>query len=90
MSHVSREVIRTLLDDFSQDELDATMQLFMAKSADELATTMADFINRQPQEAITYSLLASAIDVMTQQLKKRIEELSNETYRKRAKAARNN
>ena len=70
MVYVKKEEVLELLKGFSQEELGPIRTLFMVPSNDALAAALVRFINIQPQEAITYSLMIDAIEVRTRGIKK--------------------
>ena len=70
MAYVEKDGVLELLKGFSQDELGPIRTLFMVTSNDALAAALVRFINCQPQEAITYSLMIDAIEVRTRRIEK--------------------
>ena len=62
MAYVKKEGVLKRLKTFSQDELSTIRTLFMVTSNDSLAAALVRFINYQPQETITYSLMIDAIE----------------------------
>ena len=72
MAYVKKDVVLERLKGFSQDELSTIRTIFLVHSDDELAAALVRFINIQPQEAITYSLMIDAIEVRTRGINKHL------------------
>ena len=85
MEYVTKEEVKKQLDSLSREDLDGVQQIFMVKSANELADSLARFINLQTREAIICALLWSAADVMANSLLQQLHRVEE-----RAKNARNN
>ena len=72
MVYVEKEEVLELLKGFSQDELGTIRVLFMVLSDDDLAVALAEFINCQPQGAITHSLMINAIEIKARWIEKQL------------------
>ena len=72
---VTEELVLEWLTEFTEDELKAMRRLFAVKSTEDLAISLADFINSQSRKTITCSLVASAVDVMSMKLQEQTEKL---------------